>query len=84
VRPTHPDNGPARVLVEAPPDGRVTIDGGPIFRWPEWLIRLSPFDAFGTPYINLPRTGGLALLVGLAIVGTATAALVGRWRSSLV
>ena len=57
---------------------------GPMFRWPEWAIRLSPFDAFGTPYLNLPRTWGLAFLAGLAILGTATAALVGQRRSSFV
>ncbi|HYM96609.1 MAG TPA: ABC transporter permease subunit [Candidatus Sulfotelmatobacter sp.] len=56
---------------------------GPLFKWPDWLIRLSPFDAFGTPYTSLPRTSGLLLLAGLAIIGTAAAALIGQRRSSL-
>jgi putative exporter of polyketide antibiotics len=56
---------------------------GPMFNWPERLIRLSPFDAFGTPYTDLPRTSGLVFLAGLAIIGTAAAALIGQPRSAL-
>lgn len=56
---------------------------GPMFNWPDWLMRLSPFDAFGTPYTSLPRTSGLLLLAGLAIFGTIAAAIIGQRRAAL-
>ncbi len=55
----------------------------PLFNWPEWVARLSPFDAFGTPYVSVPRPSGLALLACLAVVGTGAALLVARQRSAL-
>lgn len=55
---------------------------GPIFEWPQWLIHLSPFNAFGTPYLEVPAPGGLALMAGLALVGGAAAAIVARTRST--
>ena len=55
----------------------------PLFRWPDWVVRLSPFDAFGTPYAAVPRPSGIALLAALAVIGAAGAALVARRRSSL-
>jgi ABC-2 type transport system permease protein len=56
---------------------------GPLFRWPDWLIRLSIFDAFGSPYVEMPRLSGLLLLAGCAVVGTGLAALMARlaWTS---
>jgi ABC-2 type transport system permease protein len=42
---------------------------GPLFRWPDWVTRLSIFDAFGSPYVEMPRLSGLLLLAGCAIVG---------------
>jgi len=43
----------------------------PLFDWPAWLLRLSPFDAFGHPYLGTPDTYGLAYLAALAIAGAA-------------
>ena len=48
----------------------------PIFDWPDWLYRLSVFDAFGHPYQEWPGTAGLLVLVVMAAGGTALAALV--------
>jgi ABC-2 type transport system permease protein len=56
---------------------------GPMFNWPEWVVRLSPFEAFGSPYSSVPGPSGLALLAGLAVVGTIAAAMVAERRSSL-
>ena len=55
----------------------------PVFRWPAWVVRLSPSDAFGTPYAAVPRPSGIALLAALAVIGASGAALVSRRRSSL-
>jgi ABC-2 type transport system permease protein len=55
----------------------------PMLKWPEWVIRLSPFDAFGAPYMAVPRPSGIALLAGWAIVGAIAAAVVAQKRSSL-
>lgn len=56
---------------------------GPLFRWPDWVMRLSIFDAFGSPYVEMPRLSGLLLLAGCAVVGTGLAALMARlaWSS---
>lgn len=42
----------------------------PVFGWPEWTERASVFWAVGHPYLQWPTTGGIALLIGLALVGT--------------
>ncbi len=55
----------------------------PMLRWPGWVIRLSPFDAFGTPYTSVPRPSGIALLAAWAVVGTIAAALVAQRRASV-
>jgi hypothetical protein len=52
---------------------------GPMLSWPDWVSRLSVFTAFGHPYLEWPKWGGTLLLSGLALVGTAAAAvLAGR------
>jgi ABC-2 type transport system permease protein len=55
----------------------------PMLNWPEWVVRLSPFDAFGTPYASVPRPSGIALLAGLAVIGTIAAAAVAQRRPSV-
>lgn len=49
----------------------------PVYEWPSWIGHLSLFDAFGQPYTEVPAVSGMALLAGLALVGTAT----GAWIS---
>ncbi|HYM65799.1 MAG TPA: hypothetical protein VEW68_00770, partial [Patescibacteria group bacterium] len=56
---------------------------GPMFSWPDWITRLSPFEAFGTPYASVPAPSGLALLTGWAVIGALVAAIVAHRRSSL-
>lgn len=46
----------------------------PVYDWPEWTARLSVFDAFGRPHLEVPAVTGLALLAGLAVIGTLAAA----------
>ena len=46
----------------------------PAYQWPAWISRLSIFDAFGRPYLQMPETAGLGLLLGLAVVGFGAAA----------
>lgn len=46
----------------------------PLFAWPEWVNRLTVFGAFGHPYLEWPATGGLVLMLVLAIPGTLLAA----------
>ncbi len=47
-----------------------------LFAWPDWVIRLSVFGAFGRPYLELPAAGGLAFLAVLAVAGTLLAAAI--------
>ena len=35
----------------------------PVLGWPDWLNRISVFWAFGHPYLRLPPTSGLVVLV---------------------
>lgn len=46
----------------------------PVLGWPDWLNRLSVFWAFGHPYLSWPPTSGLAVLLVLAVAGSASAA----------
>lgn len=47
-----------------------------IFDWPDWVGRLSVFTAFGSPYLEWPAWGGLAVLLALAGPGAVLAARV--------
>lgn len=47
---------------------------GPAYDWPSWAMRVSVFDAFGTPYLALPEPTSLALLVGIVLGAAALAA----------
>lgn len=55
----------------------------PLFSWPEWALRLSIFDAFGEPYLELPRASGIVLLATLALGGAALTALASERRRSM-
>jgi len=47
---------------------------GPAYSWPDWVTRLSVFDAFGRPYLEVPPAAGLILLGSLVLVGSIGAA----------
>ena len=54
---------------------------GPVFRAPDWLMRTSLFELFGTPLTGAQvRWGGEVALVALASVGFALAAVLMRRR----
>jgi ABC-2 type transport system permease protein len=48
----------------------------PIFDWPDWLNRLSVFDAFGHPYQEWPGGAGLLVLIILAVPGSVLATMI--------
>ncbi len=48
------------------------------YDWPTWVSRLSIFDAFGHPYLEMVPAAGLALLAGIAVAGLAGAGLLGQ------
>ena len=54
---------------------------GPLFNWPDQLIKLSPFNAFGAPYLGVPEVSGMAILVALALVGGGLATTVADRRA---
>jgi ABC-2 type transport system permease protein len=45
----------------------------PILEWPDWLNRVSVFWAFGHPYLRVPPTSGLVVLLVLAVGGSLAA-----------
>jgi ABC-2 family transporter len=47
-----------------------------LFAWPSWVSKLSVFEAFGRPYLELPTAAGFALLGALALLGTLLAAAI--------
>jgi ABC-2 type transport system permease protein len=49
-----------------------------LFGWPDWVVRLSVFGAYGDPYIELPPWGGLAVLTTLTVLGALAAAAVAQ------
>jgi ABC-2 type transport system permease protein len=51
-----------------------------LFAWPDWVVRLSVFGAYGDPYIEIPPWSGLAVLTTLAVavLGTLTAAAIAQ------
>lgn len=53
----------------------------PMFRWPDWLSRLSLFDAFGHPYLTTGPILGIVLLAGLALAGVLGGLTVSQQRS---
>lgn len=55
----------------------------PMFNLPDWVVRLSPFAAFGTPYASVPRSSGIALMAAMALVGTFAASRVAQRRGSV-
>lgn len=50
----------------------------PLFAWPDWVLHLSVFGAFGNPYLDLPETASLILLAGAAVLGTGAAIAVAQ------
>lgn len=48
----------------------------PLLAWPDWVNRLTVFGAYGNPYLEIPATSGLILLVGMTVVGGLLAATV--------
>ncbi len=46
----------------------------PAFSWPAWVARLSVFNSFGQPYVEVPELAGLVYLGALALLGTILAA----------
>ena len=41
----------------------------PYLKWPEWLVRLSIFDAFGHPYVDWPTRTSFLLIIVMIIPG---------------
>lgn len=50
----------------------------PLFDWPDWILRLSVFGAYGNPYLELPAFAGLAVLTTVAVLGSLFAAVIAQ------
>jgi ABC-2 type transport system permease protein len=50
----------------------------PLFDWPDWVLRASPFGAYGTPYLEWPAAAGVAVLAAVAVLATLAAAAIAR------
>jgi len=48
----------------------------PLFAWPDWVNRTTLFGAYGNPYLDLPATSSLTVLVAVAVGGGLLAATV--------
>ena len=41
----------------------------PYLGWPEWIVRLSIFDAFGHPFIAWPTNTNFIVIMGMIVIG---------------
>lgn len=55
----------------------------PYLGWPDWIVRLSIFDAFGRPFIDWPSRSSLAIIAGMILIGITGSIFVGN-RSAKV
>ena len=53
---------------------------GPLFRWPAWTQNLSPFHLYGQPLTEGVDGTGLAIMLGVSLVGFAASAFLLRRR----
>ncbi len=42
---------------------------GPLFKWPDWLLNLSPFKLYGQPLTNGLDVNGLAIMLAVTLAG---------------
>ena len=56
---------------------------GTLAKLPDWVLRTSVFDAFGSPYITSLRDSSVIYLAALAVVGCAAAAILTARRQSI-
>jgi ABC-2 type transport system permease protein len=50
----------------------------PLLAWPDWVLRVSVFGAYGNPYLEVPAWTGLTVLAALAVLGALAAAAVAQ------
>lgn len=55
---------------------------GPLFNWPAWVLRLSFFQAFGTPYTSAVELRDALFMAGVAVIGTAVTIVIAERRST--
>jgi putative exporter of polyketide antibiotics len=53
---------------------------GPVFKWPAWVLDLSPFHLYGRPLTDGVDGAGLAIMLVAAAVGLAAAAFLFQGR----
>jgi ABC-2 type transport system permease protein len=56
----------------------------PYLKWPEWLVRLSIFDAFGHPYVDWPTRTSLLLIIVMIIPGYVGTFLITERRAKVI
>ena len=42
----------------------------PYLNWPNWVVRLSIFDAFGHPYVDFPGSRSFLIIAIMIVPGT--------------
>ncbi len=53
---------------------------GPLFKWPDWLLNLSPFKLYDQPLTNGVDVTGLAIMLAVSLVGFGTSAMLMQRR----
>ncbi len=48
---------------------------GPLFKWPDWLLNLSPFKLYDQPLINGVDVTGLTIMLAVTLAGIAGSAM---------
>ena len=56
----------------------------PYLKWPDWLVRLSIFDAFGHPYVDWPELTNFLIIAGMIIPGFIVTLLIAERRAKVL
>jgi ABC-2 type transport system permease protein len=55
-------------------------EGGPLLKWPDWVMKLAAFSLYGTPLTSGVYRTGLWILLGITVVGFGVAAVLMQRR----
>ncbi|CAB4573458.1 MAG: hypothetical protein F2554_04365 [Actinobacteria bacterium] len=55
----------------------------PYLDWPDWIVRLSIFDAFGHPFVDWPSSTNFSVIIGMILVGITATLILGNRMSKV-
>jgi hypothetical protein len=62
----------------------IVVFMAPYLEWPEWIQRLSIFDAFGHPFIDWPSNTSFLVIIGMIVISFPLAVVISNRRPKVV